>query len=188
MKFKHITGWTTYSLGQIYNSPPIESDYWKGKLINDKQASAEIEGMFNIIQQLIAHSKIDISFIPVELQKAKYYSELLKEFIFEDIRASEFPNLPSRKKCMFLIPFEVNAMAYAENMKYPLDNKTLLELELQDPYSLHYADLTLLNCNSMPHPQKVEAARRYWQGTEERGLNTEVLFEGRFKIAKVIEK
>ncbi len=63
-----------------------------------------------------------------------------------------------------------------------------MEIEILQKENLHFADLTLLNCNGLPHQEKVNAARQYWQGTTNRDTNTEVLYTGQFKIKALIQR
>lgn len=84
--------------------------------------------------------------------------------------------------CMFLAPIEVNINDYCSNMNFETSNLTILEVDIADDSTFHFADMTLLNCNSLPHNEKVEKAREYWNGTGNRDLNTEILFRGRFTM------
>lgn len=140
-------------------------------------------GTLNLILGLIDRSE-DFSSLPKELRKSKYYAELLKEYIIEDVRAREFPEKPSRKSCMFLIPIEMYALSYAKRLGFSDPKKTFWELELQNCDVLHFADINLLNCKAYSHEEKVMAARNYWTGTANRDANTEVLFKGKFKVIR----
>ena len=132
--------------------------------------------------------QFDFSELSQQIQKSKYYAELLKEYIFEEVRTFDFPNKPSRKKCMFLVPYDVDIFDYALNLQYGLTNRTLLEIETIEGGQLHFADLTLLNCNSHKHSEKVVAAKQYWEGTKNINLYTEVLFSGQFKVTSIIHQ
>lgn len=68
-----------------------------------------------------------------------------------------------------------------------LDNKTLIEIEIEDPSFIHFADIRLLNCNNLTHNEKVALAKGYWSGTKNRDINTEILFTGKFKISRILE-
>lgn len=87
---------------------------------------------------------------------------------------------------MFLAPVEVDIFEYAQRLAYDLSDKILIQIDTLESSKVHFADLTLLNCNSASHLQKIEAARNYWRGTTERSFNTEVLFIGQFKIKKTL--
>lgn len=115
MKFRHLTNWQreSFSLNKEYNTDWSESNYWSQKQNNEdilrensNQSIEILKGIEGILK--IMGADLDISILFEGLQKVKYYSELLKEYIFEDIRLKEFSQVPSRKNCMFLIPNEVN--------------------------------------------------------------------------------
>ena len=194
MTFKHITNWTeeNISFEKTYETNWAISNYWQNKTTNETElltatsVSSLIDGLQSVISML--GQSFDFSQFTNELQKSKYYAELLKEYVFEEVRQTEFPNKPSRKKCMFLAPTEVDIFDYAKNLNYDTNTKTLMEIEIIQNDNLHFADLILLNCNGLPHKEKVNAARQYWQGTTNRDNNTEVLYTGQFKIKSLIQK
>lgn len=191
MKFRHITTWTSDNIqtGEVYETVWAASNYWLNKQTNENELLPTANDIFGSMQDILkAFGKsFDFSEISQEIQKSKYYAELLKEYIFEEIRTSDFPDKPSRKKCMFLVPYEVDIYEYASNLQYDLSTRTLLEIETIDGGQIHFADLTLLNCNAHKHSDKVEAAKKYWLGTNNFDLNTEVLFTGQFMVTSIIE-
>jgi intein/homing endonuclease len=192
MTFKHITNWTKENINFVdtYATTWEASNYWTNKISNETELLASSNSLFNSINSVLSMfgKSFDFSTLESELQKSKYYGELLKEYIFEEIRLTEFPHKPSRKKCIFLVPFEVEIFEFATKLNYNLNSKTLMEIEVIQNDNLHFADLTLLNCNSLSHFEKVKAARQYWQGTTTRDINTEVLYIGEFKINSIIQR
>lgn len=191
MKFRHITSWTPedIQINEVYETVWEASNYWLNKQTNEKEIQLPIDNLFSSIQGILnaIGKSFDFSELSQQIQKSKYYAELLKEYIFEEVRTSDFPNKPSRKKCMFLVPYDVDIFDYALNLQYGLTNRTLLEIETIEGGQLHFADLTLLNCNSHKHSEKVEAAKQYWEGTKNINLYTEVLFSGQFKVTSKIQ-
>jgi hypothetical protein len=116
---------------------------------------------------------------------SKYYSMLLKEYVFEDIRINEFPNKPSRKKCIFLAPQSLNLKHYAKKMNFG-EELVYLEIQPLNDSKIHFANIGLLNCDTLAHEIKVKNAREYWQGNAEITDDTEVLYEGEFIITKAL--
>ena len=71
-----------------------------------EMAVPAIQSFFETIKNnesiISIHSISDIDFINEELQMSKYYAELLKEYLFENIRLTHFPDKPTRFNCIFL--------------------------------------------------------------------------------------
>jgi hypothetical protein len=190
MKFNHITSWTKENLtvGEIYETNFNISNYWHNKQRNENQISNEINEIIPMLEQplKLTGKTFDLTIFTKEIQKSKYYSELLKEYIFEDIRRKEFVEKPSRQDCMFLFPLEVDINDFARNLGYNLNDRTIIEVETLNEEQIHFADLTLLNVNIHNHNEKEEAARLYWSGTNKRNLETEILYRGQFRVTKII--
>ncbi|UMZ72965.1 hypothetical protein [Natranaerofaba carboxydovora] len=88
---------------------------------------------------------------------------------------------------MFLFNTDVDYKKYVENMGFDLTNRNLLKIEvLNNKSNLFYGDMSLLNCNSKRYYGMVETARKYWEGAKENNINTEVLFEGEFKVKEIL--
>lgn len=179
-------------LNKEYNTPSNGSNYWKGKLegsSNDKQLNNLLKSIETIFTEKYRRLIDLFNSIKPILQHEKYASELLKEYIFEEVRERVFTSLPSRKRCMFLykpIP-NFNYKEYAQNMGFDISKYNLYEIELVDNnHKIHKAEMSLLNCNLSNHDELVKRAKKYWQGTEKYGLDTEILFEGSFKINNVL--
>ena len=127
------------------------------------------------------------------LVHGKYSAELLKEYIFEELRASEFSHLPSRKRCMFLLNAGQVEDADAELQKMgfkgsALSGKSLIRVEpIGDNPVTHQTDWKLLNVNQGKFQEIAANAWKYWQGTSQ-PVKSEVLFEGQFIIREVIKR
>ena len=185
MKFYHFTSLKKNQIipNESYETNWVESNYWLHKQRNrqeNNEMNSALEGIGTILKAF--GKDFDLSSISKEMQSSKYYSELLKEYIFEEVRQKEFPEKPSRKNCMFLVPIEVNLNNYCKNMGFNTNQLTMLEVDIENDSKYHFADFTLLNCNNLIHDEKVEKAKEYWNGTDRRDMNTEILFRGKFKI------
>jgi hypothetical protein len=149
MIFKHFSHWDPASIDSstTYNTDNWQSSsYWLNKQVDEVQIQGTVEPLIEGISKILRlfGQTLDISPLSSEIQKAKYYSELLKEYIFEDIRINEFPSKPSRKKCMFLAPSEVDIYEYAKRLGYQVEKKNFFEIETTEASNIHYADL----CNT----------------------------------------
>lgn len=113
---------------------------------------------------------------------AKTNSELLKEYIFDEVRALEFPDLPSRRRCVFFLDAVHDPHEYINQLGWVAPT-TLYEATVVEG-TLHRAKLSLLNCNTLSPPELREQARRYWQKADV-DLGTEVLFEGIMRLRRV---
>jgi len=159
-------------------STPKESFYWTQKLTKNwvpKMAittgNQAVDDAVKGVAPLISHGK--------------YTAELLKEFVFEDIRQQEFPLKPSRRRCLFAFAFN-DPNAYAAKLQFPRDKYQLFSVSAEPDARIHYADLACLDVNLLDYSGYVAAARKYWNGADPNSINTEVLLEGAFMLSRVV--
>lgn len=177
MKFLHFTSWnvTELKIDCKYDTRPWKiSHYWKQKLTGDWEK-----------QQM--HSS-GIPQLDKLMQHGKYAAELLKEYIFEEIRQERFSNHPSRKTCMFLFDADLSVDEFAKNINFNPSNYSLIEILPSEDSHFLRADLSHLNCNLGKYNDIVLAANEYWNGVEKSSLQTEILFEGEFVVSKIIRE
>lgn len=190
VRFRHITNWEKGSIviGKTYGTNFTESNYWNYKLKADYGSVNPLSEIISLLDPVlkVLGKNIDLTPISKEVQRTRYYAETLKEYIFEDIRSREFNGKPSRRKCMFLIPHEVDIDLYGKRLGFDLSQKSIVEIEVSDPSKIHCADLQSLDCNSLSHEEKEDLARKYWVGVNTMDLNTEVLYEGEFAVTKIL--
>ncbi|MDD3323330.1 MAG: DUF2441 domain-containing protein [Paludibacter sp.] len=184
-KFWHITNWKKedISFNKTFSTSWAISNYWIQKQTNEQFTSVDSK-LSEILSSLVT-LKNDKEFLIHQFSKVKYYAESQKEYIFEEIRATEFQKLPSRKNCMFLLPYDSDIEGFARN--YNFDKRITLEIEVETDAMLHFADISLLNCNSKTFKEKQEIARQYWKGTSRKDNDTEILFRGNFKIIRIVD-
>lgn len=88
------------------------------------------------------------------------HKEWLRENILEQIRANEFPDLPSRFDCIFYFEDLAEATFYQSSRPWP-DFHLLYEVRLIEPnVPKHNADWK----STAPYVGDGEWARRYWRG------------------------
>ena len=124
------------------------------------------------------------------------YRELrcyFREQIFEEVRKSDYPELPSRYFCLWMIP---DLAPLKDRLKFWIPqvagnlNETFRVLHLSCSGCVHYANpkyLDLEKCTSIQNAR--ENAVRYWRGDEvsSEDPTTEVLFIGQAMVIGVID-
>lgn len=103
----------------------------------------------------------------------------LRETIFEEIRTTYFPNLPSRKYCIWVC--EREAIPFWQNKLRLGNDYSIYELNLTG--IMHKADEKYLKAEILPADQIRSNAFKYWTGTNDLNpLEQEILFEGIVEI------
>lgn len=183
MRCFHFTSWDIAEINpdKCHYAEWDKSYYWRHKLEGYwlKFIDEKLQRMFRNILD-----KEDV----IQLGKHyKYTAELLKEYIFEEVRVNYYPNLPSRKRCMFLFDPETNINEYAALLNFDMEKYNLVEIETAEENSkMLRVNMDLLNCNLKYYNEIIAMAHEYWKGTSEISLNTEILFEGEFKILQIL--
>lgn len=188
MEFLHFTNWSvgTIDINKVYGTNWNLSNYWTKRLKGDWLNYVEYP-QFNLPNIFIG--EVNLKEIMSSISKHLMYSStLLKEYVFEEIRVNKNPKLPSRKNCMFLFDTEIDYQEYCKVLKFDIEKYNLIAIELllNDTAKFLRVDMNLLNCNLHRYDEIVAHAEKYWEGTNEVGLNTEILFEGKFKIKRII--
>lgn len=201
MKYLHFSSnWKSNSVkkDRIFNTNWESSLYWQSRLEGEQIKAKEEEikrQQYNLMNDNLSNIKIKgkeakeliIEEIMPILKDYKYSTELLKEYIFEEIRQKEFSGCPSRKKCMFCFDKNIDYKKYANQLGFDLNNYNLFEIEiLEEKSTVHTGNMDLLNCNSQKYNEIATQARTYWKGYERNNLNSEIIFEGCFKVTDVI--
>ncbi|TPK64736.1 MULTISPECIES: hypothetical protein [unclassified Mesorhizobium] len=106
------------------------------------------------------------------------YSQLAggsdKERVWESVRATHFPDLPSRQKALFVFPSKENAERAIQEW-YTGQDKVIVEVRLSMDVKLHIADARHLDHLPSLWP---DATMRYWQGAITDNPRPEALVEG----------
>ncbi len=181
MRLAHYTSWELddsvfpMTCGTTWD----ESNYWKQKLIQepDIQYNDLVERLCAIQPQLreLLTPLFDL------VNHGKYASELLKELVFEGVRQEHFPTLPSRRRCIFLLPLEDHNSAI-KRFGFSTERSTAVEISVDNAEDLFLADASLLNCNLLKHDELKKEAQRYWSGHQSGEPLLEYLYVGQFAI------
>jgi hypothetical protein len=117
--------------------------------------------------------------------------QYLREYNLELFRSAEFPDLPSRRKCLFLLNTKVDPTEFARSMQFDLTGISLLEVELLDDTPCHHI-ASINHLNGIPLGGDLVSCaggfRRYWLGTTIDDPTAEVLYEGAYKILSVVKR
>lgn len=107
-------------------------------------------------------------------------SMFIRESLFEEVRKNYFPNLPSRKTCIWIC--EENAVEYWwKRLHGDKINHKILQIEVTG--TLHKADQKHLINDTLSHNKIRTNAFNYWTGTDGNNpLEEELLFEGVIKV------
>jgi hypothetical protein len=111
------------------------------------------------------------------------YLLLVREWIFEEVRKEFFPNLPSRQRCLWVIPDDEKAIQYWWN-EMGKEGK-LLKLELTG--KIHQTNQQCLAQTTQSLNEIRMKAFKYWAGAS--GIDSsqdEYLFEGFVKVLESI--
>ena len=105
----------------------------------------------------------------------KHQSMFIREQIFEEVRASYFPHLPSRKTCIWVCKKEALSFWWKTFNNTP--KKKIFKLRLIG--SIHTADQRHLLADTFSHNDLRSKAFEYWTGSDGVYLqDQEILFEG----------
>lgn len=186
--FLHFTEWPGVGrhAGKSFSTSWPLSRYWEHRLkrIIDDEARELFAPILD--RGPIRLPRVDRHAILHGLAMGKQASDLLKDFIFEEVRVAEFPSAPSRKRCLFAFDVSDSPDDLARAINFKPENLNLIEIVPTDGAKVLRASLAELDCSSLPYDQVVEYARRYWRGVDKGSLKTEVLIEGEVQIARVI--
>lgn len=181
VQFAHYTSWELddsafpISCGTVWQ----ESNYWKHKLVQkyDLPKGKRIESLCAAMPQV---AEIVTSMYEI-INKGKYAQEVLKELVFEDVRLEQFPALPSRKTCIFLLALEDHDSAIRK-FGFTTERPHAVEIEVENADDVFLTDAMLLNCGTLMVHEMKEQAVRYWNGERSGDPLLEYLYVGEFMI------
>ncbi|MFQ5998433.1 MAG: DUF2441 domain-containing protein [Candidatus Bathyarchaeia archaeon] len=116
---------------------------------------------------------------------ANHLVVFLRELIWEDVRSREFPHLPSRQRCIWLIP-SIDGVRYWIGRMGIESNFQVLQLRVQG--RIHTASESHLLGDSESLETAIQMARQYWLGIVEDPKTQEMIFEGRIRVTSVLDE
>lgn len=113
-----------------------------------------------------------------------HFVAYVRELIWEDVRAKEFPHLPSRQRCIWLIP-DIEGVKFWIN-RIGLNGSEFQVLRVRGQGRIHTASESYLLGDSEPMEESLAKARQYWLGVVEDHATKEVIFEGRLNVQEIV--
>lgn len=115
---------------------------------------------------------------------AMHFCQYLRELIWEDIRVRNFPDKPSRKRCLWLAEGE-ESLNYWLTKLQPATDLHVFRVRIDDGKTHDASDEHLMRDN-IAYDEALAMAERYWNGEIRNPTAKEVLFEGRLRIIEQI--
>jgi hypothetical protein len=110
---------------------------------------------------------------------------VIREYVFEEVRAKDFPNKPSRMRGIWLLPHDLNVLEMWCASKHL---KKFRAWEIEVSGKLHYGDTQHLEPFALGGAAWAEIARLYWsQPVLPNSMTGEMLFEGEFTPVQEIK-
>jgi Protein of unknown function (DUF2441) len=115
----------------------------------------------------------------------KHFVAYIRELIWEDVRKKEFPHLPSRQRCYWLIPNIEGVKYWCGRLALEKTEFQVIRVRVQG--RLHKASEKYLLGDSEPLEVSIQKARQYWLGVVEESSSEEIIFEGQVTVQEVID-
>lgn len=112
--------------------------------------------------------------------------QAIREQAFELVRLAQFPQRPSRTRCLWVSETEDEARSWLKELKNSEDSFQILKLEVAEGANLHTAsDGHILQAYDSDH-HLTQSAQAYWRGEATDGGRTEILLEGSARVLDVV--
>jgi len=117
----------------------------------------------------------------------EHYQNIIREIAFEEVRKEFFPNLPSRQRCLWVIPNEEESIDYWWQQLQSEAEQRLLKLKLTGKIHEVSQSYIKLNYGSLDYHRY--QAFKYWNGNKVKNAinDKEVLFEGFAEVIEVVD-
>jgi len=106
-----------------------------------------------------------------------------RELTFELVRKEFYHELPSRQKCIWIIPDEEKSLEFWKNV---IKNKDKKIFKITIDGKIHRASQKWLVGGTFSLNKWTSLAHSYWKGEESGSIEDEILFEGKIKIIEEI--
>lgn len=126
----------------------------------------------------------------VEMSKAlSNYDFLLREFALEDVRKKEFPNLPSRFRCMFLSESEDVSLHDLQGFINRGAGTNLQVVKVKCSGEAHFVKDFAIGRQGLSFNEYKELARKYWAENNDSKIATkEILFVGDVEVVEILKE
>lgn len=110
---------------------------------------------------------------------------VIRELTFEAIRKEFYPEVPSRHKCIWLIPDDKQSFDFWKNI---LSNENQRMFKVAVDSKIHRAAQKWLVGGTIPLSEIYTKAHKYWLGEDSGSFKDEVLFIGNVTILEELSK
>lgn len=181
----HISRENHWYVGDLIIAGNKDNPFWLACRDYSPKVSVnnEIMSIFEMIDKKYDFdlSKNNIDFLYNKLADvSKEFAFFVREQVFEDYRVCNYPDLPSRQKCLWVT--ESNQLPYWKTMSQNTQ-RSLLTLELDG--DLFCADEHWLAANTFSAVTYWERAAHYWAGDMSESPIKEYLFCGTATIKEI---
>lgn len=120
----------------------------------------------------------------IAVETAKHFLMLARELVWENVRLAEFPDAPSRQRCIWLIRTLEDTKRWISQMGF--QPNCYWVVQVRGTGRILDVDANLLAGDSEPLPTWYEKARAYWMGKKSENPLPEVLFEGTIRVEEIV--
>jgi uncharacterized protein DUF2441 len=155
-----------------------------GNLVTHADGSTEeVPGVKFLELVLGGKVKATLGTINFTRELASHLARHLGEVLFENIRRSEFPHLPSRQRCVWLTPIRIGVKYWLRRMSV---GGQFQVLKVRIRGRLHRANENYLITDSFSQEEMIRRARLYWGGVDNEEETQEIIFAGRMRVEEVM--
>jgi len=172
-----------FSVGKSYEIFEPFNDFWKFYTTYNPHVlmnGGVPTGIAKFAYYCVQNKQIDQSGLAILADTLKETGMLMREYVFETVRASRFPEKPSRQKCIWLT--EENQVKYWFN--WLNDNSSSYSVfQLECTGRFHTGGQVYLNSDIMGFSELESNANMYWHGLNTEGFqNHEIIFTRKAKV------
>lgn len=115
---------------------------------------------------------------------SRHFMMLARELVWENIRLKEFPDEPSRQRCIWLLENDDQARAWLRTLAFPPNTHWVVKVRASG--RALRVDSRFLAEDSELLAVWFDKARRYWRGEITDNPDPEVLFTGTLRVEEII--
>lgn len=120
----------------------------------------------------------------IAFETANHFLMLARELVWENVRLAEFPDAPSRQRCIWLIRTLEDTKRWISQLGFQPNYYWVVQVRVTG--RLLDVDANLLAGDSEPLQTWYEKASRYWMGKNSENPLPEVLFEGMIRVEEIL--
>ena len=126
----------------------------------------------------------------IDMSKAlNNYDFIMREFALEEVRRQQFPNLPSRFKCMFLSEDEDTCLNNLESMQNRTKGKQFQVIKVKvNGEAFYVKDFAMSRLGLSFNEYKQEAVKYWSQNQNSKSATKEILFVGDAEVVEILKE